>query len=254
MVAPMSGPWSLVEGPSGTLRTYVTPHPVADPGRGTVVICHDLPLDRGGDVVVGRSYLMLADRLAVESGRRVVTGTLRGAGGSAGDFSAAGWLEDLDYLVGLAAELGDGGVWLVGFGLGGALALRQGASDQRVHGVASLGAPADLAAVASHPDVLLARARRAGVVRGSGYPSDPKQWAAELVALRPIRAAAALRPRPLLVVQGADDQEVPSAAARALAESASPHSDLRIVYGAGHWLRADPRVVATLMGWLERQR
>ena len=30
-------------------------------------------------------------------------------------------------------------------------------------------------------------------------------------------------------------------------------SDLHEVLGAGHWLRADPRVIAILVGWLERR-
>jgi uncharacterized protein len=252
-VAPVSGPWNLAEGPGGTLRTYVTPHPVSDPMRSAVVICHDFPIGRGGAPDHGRSYLMLADRVAVESGRRVVTGTLRGAGGSEGDFSIEGWLEDLAFLVDLAKGIGGAGVWLIGFGIGGALCLRHAASDEAIHGVASLGAPADLAGAASDPEGLLERVRSVGVIGRSDFPSDVAGWARQLADLRPLQAAADLRPRPLLVVHGADDQDVPTAAARALAESAAPHSDLRLVFGAGHWLRADPRVVATLMGWLERR-
>ena len=69
------------------------------------------------------------------------------------------------------------------------------------------------------------------------------------------RRRPALAGRPLLVVHGTEDDEVPAAAARALADAATEGPvELRIVPGAGHWLRADPRVVATLVGWLERQR
>lgn len=88
----------------------------------------------------------------------------------------------------------------------------------------------------------------------AGFPADPRAWAAELSALRPVEAAAALGPRPLLVVHGADDPEVPSAAARALVDAASGPVELRVVPGAAHELRADPRVVATLVGWIERQQ
>jgi len=74
-----------------------------------------------------------------------------------------------------------------------------------------------------------------------------------LVALDPLGAAADLGTRSLLVMHGAADTEVPVADARALS-AAAPGSELRVIPGAGHWLRADPRVVATLLGWLERRR
>jgi putative redox protein len=57
----------------------------------------------------------------------------------------------------------------------------------------------------------------------------------------------------LLVVHGADDEEVPIADGRRLAELAGPRAELRVLAGAGHRLRADPRAVALLAGWLERQ-
>ena len=63
-----------------------------------------------------------------------------------------------------------------------------------------------------------------------------------------------MKGRPLLVVNGADDPDTPVEDARALAGAATGPSDLRVIFGAGHWLRADPRVVAILVGWLERRR
>jgi putative redox protein len=63
---------------------------------------------------------------------------------------------------------------------------------------------------------------------------------------------AKIPPRPLLIVHGHDDEVVPLDAARALAEAAGDSADLRVVPGAGHRLRHDPRVVAILLGWLER--
>ena len=45
----------------------------------------------------------------------------------------------------------------------------------------------------------------------------------------------------------------PAADARALADAAAPNSELRFVQAAGHRLRHDPRAVATLLGWLDRQ-
>lgn len=250
----MSGRWRTVPGGGGPLRVYSTSEPSgAERRRGPVlVLCHDLPRVRGSGSDAGRTFPALADRLAEESGWRAVTATLRGAGGSAGDFSAGGWLEDLGTV--MAAEVGEEGqAWLIGFGLGGALALRLAVSDPRVRGLACLGTAADLSGWAASAPALVARCRDSGVITDPAYPADPVAWAAELADLRPVEAAAALGARPLLVVQGAEDPDVPTAAARALADAAGAHAELRIVFGAGHWLRSDPRVVATLVGWIERQ-
>ncbi len=246
----MTAPWRVIDGPAGVLRTYATAAALGSPPGPMVVLCPELPRARGEVTDVSRSFPPLADRMAQESGFRVVVGMPRGVGGSEGDFSASGWLEDLDFLVG--REAGDDPVWLVGFGLGGTLALRKAARDPRVRGVASLGAPADLGVWVT-TDALAARCARTGVI-SAGYPPDEAAWVADLVALDPVGAAAALGGRPLLVMHGTEDDEVPPSDARALAEAASGPVDLKVVIGAGHWLRADPRVVAMLIGWVERQR
>ena len=68
-----------------------------------------------------------------------------------------------------------------------------------------------------------------------------------------MEAAPRLSPRPLLVLHGSDDESVPVFDARVLAD-AHGAADLRIIDGAGHQLRHDPRAVAVLLGWLDRQR
>ena len=72
--------------------------------------------------------------------------------------------------------------------------------------------------------------------------------------LHPVEDVVRPKGRPLLVIHGSDDPDVPIADARALADVATGPSDIDSVFGAGHWLRADPRVIAILVGWLERQR
>lgn len=250
----MSGPWQTFDGPAGRLCLYSTA-PGGSLRQPMLLLCHELPRGPGGAHDAGRAYPALADRLAAESGLRVVAAMLRGTGGSTGDFSANGWLEDLAAVMDHEAAPGTG-VWLVGFGLGGALALRLALADERVQGVATVAGPADLTAWVADTDRVLDRCRRSAVISTPGYPADVAAWAAELVALAPLDAAAKLGHRPLLVVHGSDDGEVPAAAAQALVDAARPNGpvDLRIVPGAGHWLRADPRVVATLIGWIERRR
>jgi putative redox protein len=53
-------------------------------------------------------------------------------------------------------------------------------------------------------------------------------------------------------VHGTDDESVPALDARALADWHGS-AELRMIPGAGHGLRQDPRAVAVLLGWLERQ-
>jgi putative redox protein len=54
-------------------------------------------------------------------------------------------------------------------------------------------------------------------------------------------------------MHGADDDQVPVFDARVIAD-AHGDAELRIIDGAGHQLRYDPRAVAVLLGWLDRQR
>jgi putative redox protein len=244
--------WRLLDGPVGVLRCYTTAEPPPDRPLRRLLVCHELPQGRSSASEIGRTLPVLADQLCRESGWQVVTATLRGAGGSDGDFSAAGWLQDLRFI--LDGEIGPtGSAWLAGFGIGAVLALDLAASDERVRGVVAMGASDDLSAWAAEPSDALEECRRSGVIRRRRFPRDLRAWAAELAQLQPLRAAHAIGDRPLLVVHGADDKQVAPAAAHAIA-AAHGHADLRIVAGAGQWLRADPRVVATLIGWLERQR
>jgi len=218
--------------------------------RGHLVLCHDLPRPKGSAADIAITFPALADRLTRESGWRVVTAALRGAGDSAGDFSALGWLDDLAFLTETEIPEGDQRI-MVGFGFGGVLALHIGARDERVGGVACLGTATDVSSLAQG-DALLAQARRTGLITSAGFPASAEAWSKELTVLHPADDAAQLKGRPFLVIHGTDDPDVPLADARSLADAATGPSELHVVLGAGHWLRADPRVIAILVGWLER--
>jgi len=248
----VAGPFRLRPGPAGDLTCYVSATTPGAPVRGHVVLCHDLPRPKGLAADVALTYPALADRLTRESGWRVVTAALRGAGESAGDFSTLGWMDDLRFVAETEVPPGDSCV-VVGFGFGGVLALHLAAGDERVAGVACLGTPADLSPLAQEPETLLERCRRTGVISSPGFPASVDAWAKEFSLLHPAEDAGLLRGRPLLMVHGSDDPDVAVADARALTEAATGPSELHLVFGAGHWLRADPRAIAILVGWLERQ-
>ena len=87
------------------------------------------PTIRVARPTVGTTYPELADHIARETGFVVLTFNFRGTGTSEGDFSAAGWLDDL-------ARRGDRAraratacatVWLAGFGHGGTFAVCEAA-------------------------------------------------------------------------------------------------------------------------------
>jgi putative redox protein len=119
--------------------------------------------------------------------------------------------------------------------------------------VASFAAPADVDEWASDPRRFLDHARSLGVIRDPTFPQDPEAWVRGLRSTRPLQAIAAVVPRPVLVVHGSDDDKVPLFDARALADAAEGMADLRVISGAEHHLRHDPRAVAMLLGWLDRQ-
>ena len=153
----------------------------------------------------------------------------------------------------LAARADVSSIWLVGFRLGGTIAVVTAAGDDRVRGLATFAAPASLRAWVRDPEWFLEYARRGGVLRSEGYPADPVAWTRAISNLDPLEAAHRVSPRPWLVVHGSDDDVVSVEDARRLASSGGEGAELRIVQNGGHRLRHDPRAMAMLLGWLDRQ-
>lgn len=227
--------------------------PVTDPPPG-LVLCHGFPAGPGGAAASAQTYPELAQHLATEAGWAVLTFNFRGTGASPGDFSLGGWLADVRAAVDhLTATEAVSGVWVAGSSTGGALAICEAAEDERVRGVAALAAPASFSTWAGDPGTFLDHARAIGVVTDPAHPRDPEAWARELAEIRPVSVVAKIPPRPLLLVHGSDDETVPLADARALAETAGESVELRVINQAGHRLRHDPRAVAVLLGWLGHQ-
>ncbi len=218
-----------------------------------VVLAHGYPSDVSAAAVAASTLPELGDRIAAEMGWLALALAFRGCGDSKGSFSLGGWLDDLRAAVDhLQTTEAVRGVWLVGFGTGGALSICAAATDPHIRGVATLGAPADFDDWAAHPKRLLEHAREVGMITDPSFPADLDAWSRELKELRAVAFAPQLAPRPLLVVHGSDDDLVPVFDARVLVD-AHGDAELRIMNGAGHRLRHDPRAVAVLLGWLDRQ-
>jgi alpha/beta superfamily hydrolase len=217
-----------------------------------LVLCHGLPVGAGAAGTAGHTFPQLADRIAADSGWACLSFCLRGAGTSEGDFSVAGWLEDLRSGVAFLRAEGVDNVWLAGFSTGGTMAMNVAASDPDIHGVAALSAPSDLSSWSNDPSYLLGLARQVGVI-SAGQEPDLSQWAKEVLALDPLGSAARIPPRPFFLAHGSADDTVPLVDARALADAAGGQCELHVIPMAGHRLRHDPRAIAMLLGWLDRQ-
>ncbi|MCY4295210.1 MAG: hypothetical protein OXC58_10305, partial [Acidimicrobiaceae bacterium] len=166
--------------------------------RPAVVIVHGFPSTPGGGGNSTMTLPALADQIVSETGFAALSYASRGVAGAQGDFSLDGWRRDLVGAIDFLESVVEcDGVWLVGFGTGGALSVVVAAGDQRVRGVASMAAPADFEDWARNPRKLLLWARETGVVRDPLFPSSFDRWAAELSALRAVEAAESLGERSL---------------------------------------------------------
>lgn len=219
-----------------------------------VILLHGYPSEVPDAALAAAALPELAERIAVEMGWVAMALSFRGCGQSEGSFSLRGWLDDLLTAVDHVTETERvSGVWLAGFGTGGAVSICAAAQSPAIRGVAALGAPADFDDWASHPRRLLEHSREVGMIRDPSFPPQLDSWARELRDLRAVAHAPQVHPRPLLVVHGSDDDLVPVFDARVLVD-AHGSAELRIIAGAGHRLRHDPRAIAVLLGWLDRCR
>jgi pimeloyl-ACP methyl ester carboxylesterase len=218
-----------------------------------LILVHGLPRMMGMGRQAAGLLPELAEHLANESGWLVATGTLSGVGASTGTFSATQWRSDLEQILNRVQQ-GEMRISLAGFGFGGALALAAAATDERVHGVATFATPAHLDAWCGSAVEFHHAVHVAGVVGDKVELLSPEELRRDVVAINPIGAIAKIPPRRLLIGQGTDDLEIPVSDARDLLNAAEGRAELRLIQGAGHQLRADPRMVATLLGWLDRHR
>lgn len=217
-----------------------------------LVICHGFPAQPSNRLDAGRSYYELAERIAMDVGWVSLAFTYRGCGESEGNFSVAGWLADIVHAAQHVGELEDvNGVYVAGFGTGGALAIVAAADHDEIRGVAAVSPPADFHDWHGDPDGLMDYARSVGAISDPDFPTDVEAWQRELAEIKPVDAAGRMGDRPLLLLHGADDAVIPVFDARVLAD-AHGTADLRVINGAGHRLRFDPRAVAVLIGWLTR--
>ena len=176
----------------------------------------------------------------------------RGCWGSAGRYDLRTVPRDVtaavDYLAG-RPRVDSGRIAVLGHSMGGWAALVTAATEPRLRAVAVYGAPARLGAgLRLSPDRV-----EEEFTRFLATTPEEFAWQAAVVAEQTdaLAAAAAIEPRPLLVVHGTADRWVPVAQARELRERAGPSCRYVEVEGADHafsWHRAE--LADLVVGWL----
>ncbi|MEI8269496.1 MAG: alpha/beta hydrolase [Acidimicrobiaceae bacterium] len=240
----------LISGTSHLELRIATGSSTASSGH-ILILMHGLPRTMGMGRQAAGLLPELAEHLANESGWTVATGTLSGVGTSTGTFSASQWKQDITTVVERMSKEKQR-ISLAGFGFGGALALNTAANDERVQGVATFAAPAHLPHWSGSAEELHRGIKIAGVVSDAVALQSVQELYDDVLSVDPLGSVAKIPPRRLLIGHGSDDIEVPTQDARDLVDAAQQHAELRIIQGAGHQMRADPRMVATLLGWLDR--
>lgn len=192
----------------------------------TVVMVHGWTSSR-------REPMSKADYL-LDAGYNVLVFDLRGHGQSDGDYTTLGLLEpdDVAAAVAFARSRDPGPIALLGYSMGGALAVETGARDADVAAVIEDSGYGDLDNVF-----------RAGFQRQTGLPAMP--FGLPLVAIgqldlhvgmgtvRPVLDAARLD-KPLLAIVGTADRVVPPSEGFDLFRAAPGPKQLLVVPGAGH--------------------
>jgi pimeloyl-ACP methyl ester carboxylesterase len=154
----------------------------------------------------------------------------------------------VDYLAG-CPRVDSGRIAVLGHSMGGWAALVTAATEPRLRAVAVYGAPARLGAgLRLSPDRV-----EEEFTRFLATTPEEFAWQAAVVAEQTdaLAAAAAIEPRPLLVVHGTADRWVPVAQARELRERAGPSCRYVEVEGADHafsWHRTE--LADLVVGWL----
>ena len=155
-----------------------------------MLLCHGFPVAMNDARHSASTFPELIDRVANELGWAAMTFTFRGCGGSEGDFSMQGWIDDLraaiDHLV---EQTTPSGVWLVGTNTGASLALCAAADDPRINGCALLGPRADFDDWAAQPRRFLEHVREVGAIHKPKFPESFDEWSRELRRFRPTDAA-----------------------------------------------------------------
>lgn len=217
-------------------------------------LCHGIPSGQP-NASNDKGYPGLAEMFR-DAGFITLIFSFRGAGEAEGNLDMLGWARDLkaaiDYLAGLR-EVDKSRLCLLGSSAGAAVSVYVAANDPRISALVTFACPAEFGFLTDKQRVkaTIDRFRSIGVIKDADFPPSPGEWVGGFSKIAPIKWINKISPRPLLLIQGDQDDLVTVAHARKLFEKAQQPKKLVIIPGAGHRLRLEERAINTALDWLK---
>lgn len=168
-----------------------------------------------------------------------------------------GWTRDLEAIIHFLrgrSEVGASRVYLMGFSGGAAATAYVAAHHPAVARVVLCACPAEFQKFTSshREDFSLEHFRQIGLIRDSDFPGSLERWLNSFREVTPIRWIDRITPRPLLILQGENDDLVEVDQAWRLYGKAREPKEIVIIEGAGHKLRLSDRAMNIALEWLLR--
>jgi alpha-beta hydrolase superfamily lysophospholipase len=218
-------------------------------------ICHGIPSGKPADPN-DKGYPDLADRFC-RAGFVTLIFNFRGTGPSGGNFDMMGWARDIEGAINClhsCPQVDQSRIYLMGFSGGAAASVYVTAHDARVARLVLCACPAEFRRIVTEraADFSIDRFRQIGLIRDKDFPPSPEDWANSFREITPVNWIDRIAPRPLLMLQGKDDDLIEEEQAWRLYEKAGEPKDIAIVAGAGHKLRLSDQAMDIALTWLKR--
>ncbi len=219
-----------------------------------LIICHGIPAKVKGPE--DRGYPLLAERFCRET-FGVIIFNFRGAGASEGNFDILGWARDLerglDYALSLP-NLDNKKLYVMGFSGGAAVSIYVAAHRQEIRALVSCASPAEFRDLVTRPglDDFLKHAREVGIIKDADFPTSMEEWKGNFRTVEPLNWIDRIPPRPLLLLQGTQDDVVDQSHAKRLYAKVAGKAELFLIEGGGHRLRVEEKAMEKAMEWLKK--
>ncbi len=219
-------------------------------------LCHGIP-GGGPPDPSDPGYPALAERFS-QAGFITAIFNFRGTGDSGGNFDIAGWTRDLvvvlDYLYNMS-EVDRRKISVMGFSAGAAVSVYIASQDSRVSSLIICACPTQFHFATNHESAesAIAQFRDIGIIREKDFPTSVADWMAGFNKVKPIAWIENISPRPLLIIQGTNDDVVDLQSALALHERAGEPKEILLIEGAGHRLRLEEQAMDGAINWLTGQ-